>query len=426
MIGIVGGGLSGLCLKYLLKRPSEILEKELRVGGLCRTFRKDGFSYDIGGHILYSKDEAAVRFWRSILGSNLARRRRNNKVLFKGRYVKYPFENDLGSLDPGDAYECLVGYLKNTHPKPVNFREWIYHTFGDGIAEKYLLPYNAKIWKFPLERMGVEWVERVPRPPVEDVVKSALGIPTEGYSHQLYFDYPKRGGIESLIAGLAKGQDGIETGFDVASIERRGREFIVAGEAGARRYRELVLTMPLDRAVRCLGRQAPASVVRAASGLGHSAVRIVLVGLKNASLLDKSAIYIPDGKILPHRVCFMGYFSPNNVPRGKSSLIAEVSTRRGQGLYRLSAASLTERVVKDLDRAGIIRKKDVAVTEVQDIEYGYVIYDRDYRRNVERVKSCFRSLGIRLLGRFGEFEYINMDEVIRRSASLAKELNRGR
>ena len=42
-------------------------------------------------------------------------------------------------------------------------------------------------------------VDRIPQPPVEDIIKSAKGIKTEGYKHQLYFDYPKRGGIQSLF-----------------------------------------------------------------------------------------------------------------------------------------------------------------------------------------------------------------------------------
>jgi protoporphyrinogen oxidase len=102
-IGILGGGISGLTLQRFLEHPSEVLEKAPRPGGLCRTFWKDGFGFDIGGHILFSKHQHVNELVNSLLGDNINYCRRANKILFKGRYVKYPFENDLGSLDRQDA-----------------------------------------------------------------------------------------------------------------------------------------------------------------------------------------------------------------------------------------------------------------------------------------------------------------------------------
>ena len=87
--------------------------------------------------------------------------------------------------------------LKRRTEKPKNLEEWCHKNFGRSISEKYLIPYNKKIWKFQLDKIGTEWVERIPKPPTKDVIKSSLGISTEGYKHQLYFYYPKKGGIES-------------------------------------------------------------------------------------------------------------------------------------------------------------------------------------------------------------------------------------
>ncbi len=50
--------------------------------------------------------------------------------------------------------------------------------------------------------MSLDWVEgRVPKPPIEDVIKAAVGVETEGYTHQLHFYYPSTGGVESIPAG---------------------------------------------------------------------------------------------------------------------------------------------------------------------------------------------------------------------------------
>ncbi|HEX9912167.1 MAG TPA: NAD(P)-binding protein, partial [candidate division Zixibacteria bacterium] len=186
-IGILGGGLTGLTIASQLKGEFEVLEKNSECGGLCRSLKEEGFSFDYGGaHIIYSKTKSSVDFMLKTLGENWHPGKRNNKIYYKDRFVKYPFENGLSDLPKEDNYECLYYYLKNDYPQPSNFGEWIYYTFGKGIAEKYLLPYNRKVWNIKPEDMSLHWVEgRVPKPPLEDVIKSAIGISTEGYTHQL-------------------------------------------------------------------------------------------------------------------------------------------------------------------------------------------------------------------------------------------------
>lgn len=421
-IGILGGGLSGISFQRFLKHDSEILEKEARPGGLCRTFSKDGFYYDIGGHILFSKDHKIMHLVKRFLGSNHNLRRRNNKILFNGHFIKYPFENGLGALNKKDNYECLIEYLRNDYSASRTFKDWIYKTFGKGIAEKYLIPYNQKIWKFPLEKMGVEWVERIPKPPVEDVVKSALGIDTEGYTHQLYFDYPLRGGIESLITSFIEYKSQIITSFNVERIERVRNKWLVSDSQNKKYYDKLVLTIPVKEAVKFIP-GVPKNVLRAAAALRYNSVKVVLVGVKNNSLSDKSAVYIPDSKVSAHRLCYMKYFSPRNTPNGMSSLIAEISMPPQSKLYRTKDSVVIEKVIDDLQRINILNKRDIVTTDIKTIDYGYVVYDTHYARNIKIIRDFFSLLKIELLGRFGEFEYINMDEVIKRSLRLASRFN---
>ncbi len=229
-VGILGGGLAGLTVAAHLETGCEVLESDERPGGHCQSVREDGFTYDAGGpHIMFSRNQQTLDYMVSLLGDNLYRGRRNNKIFYKGRYVKYPFENGLNELDPQDRFECLYHYLKNDHPAPTNFRDWMYHTFGTGLTEKYLLPYNEKIWKVRADQMSLDWVEgRVPKPPVEDVIKSAVGVETEGYTHQLHFFYPSRGGIESLPQGMARRVQNITTEFIVRNVRRTADGWLVS------------------------------------------------------------------------------------------------------------------------------------------------------------------------------------------------------
>ncbi|MBN1595725.1 FAD-dependent oxidoreductase [candidate division FCPU426 bacterium] len=421
-IGILGGGLSAVTLNRFLKPESEILEKEDRLGGLCRSFCTQGFHYDVGGHILFSKDAALMEAVKEVLAGNLNYCRRNNQILFKDRYVKYPFENALGALDKEDVYDCLITYLKNENPKPRNFKEWIYYTFGNGIANNYLVPYNSKIWKEPLENMELGWVERVPRPPLEDVVKSAVGIETEGYLHQLHFLYPATGGIEALVTAMCRPDAQVITNYEIKKLKKSGRKWLVSDGTIEREYDEVVSTIPLPELVSCL-EGIPAKITQAVSQLRYNQVRVVLVGVNHEGLMDKSAVYVPQADAVFHRLCYMGYFSRANVPAGKSSIIAEMTTWNRHALYQVPDEALVERVIADLERLGFLHKNEVVATEIRNFPYGYVVYDLDYQRLVGCLRDYLQSLGIQLLGRFGEFEYINMDEVIRRGKRLAEQLN---
>lgn len=426
-IGILGGGLSGLALASLLDRPCDVLERGTRPGGLMRTYGKNGFFTDVGGHILFSRDQALLGLMVEKLGDNVDRRRRNNRILYDGRYVKYPFENDLGSLPKEETYECLIGFLENgSKPPPhANFLEWMLYTFGRGITDKYLLPYNRKIWKLDPADMATEWVERVPRPPLEDVVKSALGIPTEGYTHQLNFFYPKTGGIEALAQAFAVEvgrRASLVTGFEVTRLRLDARRFVVNEE---RSYDEIVSTLPVPALISLLG-DVPDSVRAAARMLRSNALRVVMLGIGRRDGLDElTAVYIPDPRVLPHRVCFNCAFSPQMAPDGCASLACEITTRPGDGVHDLSDDDLCGRVHGDLKHAGILRDDDRIVERFVVREpNAYVVYDHAYSANAKTVMDYLDSVRIHPLGRMGRHQYLNMDDCVRDARNLAGRLNR--
>ncbi len=422
-VGILGGGITGMAIQRFLDHDSLVLEADDEPGGLCRTFFKDGFGYDLGGHILFSKNDRVNELVNQLLGDNINRCRRANKILYGDRYVKYPFENDLGSLSPEDAYDCLIGYLKNDFSGEVtNLREWAYATFGKGIAEKYFVPYNEKIWNISADELGLDFVERIPKPPMEDVVRSALGIETEGYLHQLYFRYPRQGGVQSLVRALVDDRSQIVCNYRVTAVQRSGDGWEVSDGEDVHRFDHLVLSFPIHEAIKCFP-GAPDEVLQAVDGLRYNSMRVVLVGVGNESLMDKSAVYIPDPSVVTHRVCFMGFFSDQLVPPGTSSLIAEVTTNPGDGVHELSDEQLTSRVVDDLDRVGILDAADVVVTDVQRLTYAYPVYTLGYRRNKATVHRYFADEGIDLCGRFAEFDYINSDVCLDRAMALADRLN---
>src|SRR5262245_4548304 len=106
---ILGGGIAGLSLAHFLNRKSLILEKETQVGGLSRSFDFGGIAYDIGPHIIFSKNKEVLDLHTTLVETSQIRR--SNKIFHMGRFVKYPFENGLGALSDEDRDYCLHEFL---------------------------------------------------------------------------------------------------------------------------------------------------------------------------------------------------------------------------------------------------------------------------------------------------------------------------
>lgn len=429
-IAILGGGLSGLTVGYMLSQKGwnvEILEKESECGGLMRSVQENGFTFDIGGtHVIFSKDEEVLNFMLNLLGDNKIKNKRNAKILYKGRYIKYPFENGLADLPKEENFECLYYFIINLIKKekgeikpPKNLKEWFYYTLGKGIAEKYLIPYNEKIWKYPLEDISIEWVERIPNPSIEDVIKSSLGIETEGYTHQLYFYYPKKGGIQALIRSLESKIKGIIIrNFEIKKIRKENGVWIVSNGKEERIYDRIISTIPIFDLVNAVN---PEKEIReVVKKLKYNSLITVMIGVDTPKLNDFSWLYIPDRNVLPHRVSFPSNFSPYVAPKGKSSVLAEITCRPLDEIWRMKDEKILDEVIEQLHELKIINKNKVCYQNVKRLKYAYIIYDLEYKKNIEIVRKYFKKIGIDLIGRFSEFEYMNMDACIRHAIDFVR------
>lgn len=422
---ILGGGLAGITLARLLAERGEevlVLEREDRPGGLCRSITFGGFTFDAGGsHILFSRDNEVLSFIHRVLGGNRGERKRNTKVRYKDRYVRYPFENGLSELPKEDCFTCLNEFVKNRMAiergevaPPAHFRDWILYTFGKGIGDAYLIPYNEKIWNYPLDQMSLHWVEgRVPRPPVEDIIRSAVGIETEGYTHQAVFSYPVTGGIEALIHAMAGPvASRIRTGFSVRSVRKTPSGWEVSDGNETIAADRVISTIPLQHLAPCL--EALPEAVRTAIGdLKYNSVACIGIGLSGETL-PYSWVYLPGrDHSYANRISFPSNFSETVAPAGCSSILAEITYNAGDDIDRMSDDAIRDHVITTLGAAGILDPAQVVETCVVRNPFAYVVYDLAWQRNMQTIRSYFSGIGLPLVGRFSEFEYLNMDGVIR-------------
>lgn len=426
-IGVLGGGLTGLTIASLIgkKHETEVLEKEISCGGLCRSLKEKGFIFDWGGaHILYSKDEEALQFALGKLGKNIVHFHRNNKIYFKNSLVRYPFENGLSDLPLKDNLECLFSFLlKKNHLPKENFKQWLYHQFGKVITEKYLLPYNEKIWQIKAENLSLGWVaNRIPQPLLLDVIKSSLGFKTEGYKIQLNAFYPQNGGIFSLIQALEKSCPKIRKKFEVKKITKRKGQWFVSDGKKILVYDKLISTIPLHSLIACL-HDIPQGITKSANLLRYNSLISVMIGVNGQSNIKATTIYFPESDLLPNRVAFPENFSPYNVPEKKFSLIAEISAYKNGKVWSLPDFLILKSTIDGLTQRKIINPRNICYTKIARTDYAYVVHDKNYDKNIKNVRNYLENLEITLCGRFGKFEYLNMDACIRDGLEVASNFN---
>src|SRR5262245_45980301 len=90
---IVGGGLAGVSAGYhLSEHDPVVLEKETRIGGLCRSFTQDGFTFDCTGHLIHLKTPYAKELISRILPDAFNAHERQASIYSKCTTTPYPFQ----------------------------------------------------------------------------------------------------------------------------------------------------------------------------------------------------------------------------------------------------------------------------------------------------------------------------------------------
>jgi UDP-galactopyranose mutase len=430
---ILGAGLCGLSVAYHLEENGKtdylVLERDHDVGGLARTVTYDGFSFDHASHILYSSDPYATDLiCNKLLKGNTRKQIRKSYCYASGVYTEYPYQVNNYGLPPAVIAENIMGLIEARYESErdgtlPHFEAWIYRTFGRGIAKNFMIPYNRRVWAWNLQDMNYDWIaDRVPVPNIHDVLLGALQPGQKRYGPNHEFWYPEESGIEALPRGFLRyiPAERLWLNASVAAIDSVRREVLL--EDGRRvRYNYLISTLPLPGLIKLCGKDVPPAVLNAAQGLKCNVVHAVNIGLVGTDFGTKEMmhwIYFPEETTIFHRVGFPGNFSSRMVPSGCSSIQVEIS----ESVYRpRSRETLIQQSLEDLSRVGILKEQEtrltsdggrVLVAEAMTLNPAYIIYDLRHRENTQTIRDYLGGLDIIARGRFGEWEYLNMDHVI--------------
>ena len=430
MILIVGAGLAGLSTAYHLRGiPYKILEREREVGGLCRSYVKDGFTFDYTGHLLHFRQTAIKALVESLLPTQLHRHARKSYIYSHDTCTEYPFQVNTHGLPPEVVRECLLGFIA-TLSKPssdqktenLSFKQWILDSLGDGIAKHFMVPFNEKLWQVPLDELTSDWVSwLVPKPDVKDVVNGALGIKDKAFGYNPSFLYPASGGIKILPEAFLPSVANLSYDSELVEIETGRQRAIFRSSQGERteEYERIVSTIPLPELVRrCV--DLPASMRELASSLRWVSVSNVNLAVAREHISDKHWLYFPEHRYPFYRAGFPMNFSAAMGLPGCSSLYVEISH---QPTARQNDALLIDRVRKGLEQAGILHRSDeLVMADVKDLYYAYVLFDRYRGHVVKEMLAELERRGISSVGRYGLWEHTSMEDAIAQGQQIAARL----
>jgi len=435
---IIGAGPTGLGAAHRLHELGvedwTLLEGTNGPGGLARSHVDDhGFTWDIGGHVQFSHYSYYDDVLDAAVTDGWLEHERESWVWIKGRWVPYPFQYNIHRLPVEDRDHALqqleIAAQAGERAAPDNFRQWIEQTFGRGIAEIFLYPYNLKVWGYPLETLDVNWMgQRVAVPDVDRVranIEQNRDDVSWGPNNR--FRFPRHGGTGGIWTGVSAllPADKQIYGAWIDSVDLAGGR-VRLRDGTTRSYDHLVSTMPLDLLCeRCEGLES--EVQDAASSLVHSSVHVLGIGLRGErpeDLRKKCWMYFPEGHSPYYRVTVFSNYSPHNAPADEQtwSLMAEVCESPAKPV---EGAKLRDWTIEALRRDRLIGDG----TEVVSFwhhreEHGYPTPFLGRDRVLDAVLPALDRRRVYSRGRFGAWKYevSNQDHSFMQGVELVNRL----
>ena len=418
-IVILGGGLAGLTASLYTGAP--VYEAEPDWGGASASDRCDGFTFDRGIHLLQTTNMKIVEMLEE-LGVEWEVIERSAHIYAFGKYTAFPFQINSTNLRIDRRVRCVWSFLRRAaNPEPTNYAEWIYQTIGRGFGDTFLIPYSEKFWGVHPREMSFEWTGmRVPKANLRQVLRGAIISRNTRVGTNASFRYPIGDEGYGAVPNVLRRRvgDRLHTGHRATHIDT-ARKQVVFNEQLTRDYQVLLSTIPLPDLMK-IATDVPDSVRQATACLRTNSLMVVGLGVARPDLGTRHWIHFPEKEISFCRISFPSNFSAAMAPPGMSSVAAEVAYPTGAPPDR---EALTERVIRDLIKVGVLRADDrIVARHTHDIPLGYCIYDEARRQALPVIRRWLSDVDIVPGGRYGLWTYFWSDEAMlsgKKAAELA-------
>jgi len=416
---VIGGGISGLGFAswYRERRPDArvlVLEAEAEPGGYCRTVVQDGFVWDYSGHFFHFKDPAIEAWLRARMpGQEVRTIERRAFIRYAGRDIDFPFQTHIHQLPHDEFLECLVDlYFRPAGDGPPrSFGEMLYRRLGRAITEKFLRPYNEKLYATDLDALDAEAMGRFfPHADLGDVIAAMRpGAAAGGYNAT--FSYPAGGAVQyvrALLGDLPAGS--VACGERATAIDLDARSVITPRRRI--RYERVVSSAPLPALARMTGVPHDPAVFTS------NQVVVFNLGFDRKGPRGVHWMYFPDRSRSFYRV---GWYD-NIFDADRMSLYVELGAPPGASLGAEEISALRERVLADLAREQITSGHRLVSHHHVVLDPAYVHITRASLAETARVREALAARGVHSIGRYGGWTYCSIEDNLVEARALAAAL----
>lgn len=405
---IIGGGITGLSFAANLQENDYyIIEKEDNVGGYCRTIRKEGFVWDYAGHFFHFQHEDVKNKFADLLESNkVIHNKKNTKIYYKGKYIEYPFQYNIHQLPYSEFLDCLVDLFEcKREDKAKNFEDMLYKKYGKSIADKFLIPYNKKLYACDLNFLDVEAMGRFfPMAEPEEIVRGFRKEQKETYNKE--FLYPKDGAatfVDVIYQRLNKKR--IMTDTKALKIDYNQKK--VYTTKGTFEYEYLINTIPLNIFLE-------KAEVEHSIEFQSNKVLVFNIGF-NLPSSDNSFhwVYYPDNEICFYRV---GFYN-NILHEDRMSIYVELGFKENE---EINVEMWKEKVLYDLKKVGVITNQQVVASNHIIMKPAYVHINKNCQEKIDVIMKELNNKNIYSIGRYGSWTYCSIEDCIVQANNLSK------
>jgi protoporphyrinogen oxidase len=405
-----------------------IYEADSHYGGHIYSEIENGFVWDDGPHVLFTKSEYVRQAWAEAVGGAFEEVPAAVVNYYQGHWIDHPAQSNLHQVPEPLRSRCVESFLEARRSEgdkaaPANYEDWINRAFGKVFADTFPAAYTRKYWTTEPANLGTDWIgKRVYFPKIEDVVQGAKGpLGRDTYWVGLW-RYPSQGGFYAYARKFVEGAR-IHYGKKLVCINFKKREMDF--EDGSRStYKTLVSTLPLPVLVEC-AEDAPDEVREAAALLRATRMYLVRLAVDHPSVRKEPWLYVYDEDKLSTRVSIQENFAPSNAPPGKTGLSIEVCGSDYKPLPPDSDS--VARIVQDemIDMGLVENAEAVMARSVRYCPWGQVIYDHNRRPALEIINRFLDKMGVIRAGRYSQWGYMMTHDCFLRGKNVADHIRTG-
>lgn len=412
-IAIIGAGMAGYGAAHAFYKEGirpRVYDLRSQSGGLTSSHSIDGFVFDEGVHISFTKNEKVKAVFQEAVEGAVENGHVYCNNYWKGHWIRHPAQVNLFGLPHDLIIRCIADFVeaRQLDGSIRNYEDWLYSAFGKTFADTFPMKYTVKYHTTEAKNLTTDWLgPRVYRPSLEEVLAGALQKEPADFFYVNEFRYPSYGGFGAFLNqfhSLAS----LSMNHEVVRIDMKERKLYFRGNSSAE-FNHLISSVPLPRLVPLIA-GVPKDVLDASRRLACSQAVVVNIGIRRQVKARPQWSYFYDDDIPFARVSYRENLSPHNVPEGCSAFQAEIYFSEKYRPLSGEAADWIDPAIEGLLRCGLLQRRSEIVHRSSFwLPFANVIFDHDRPRALETIHSYLDDIGVGYCGRFGDWGYMWTD-----------------